>query len=747
MSDILRLLARSTSVSKATAPSKPKQPAAPAPVAEVKLSTAARRREQKRRAAANAANATSQSPITLVTAPPPVADEPQAARNGKEEKKKSKKRKRDEVEKTDTEVSASNGSATLDPVDARSLLKQHKLKYTILATLGSRQELLKAAQIEEEDKEQEDKVVSKKAKTKKDKKKKESKEKAKEKGDGDGEAATPKPSTSTKLDQIFPTPIQTFEELRTSYNISKRLYDNVMVQRFTAPTEVQMGSLPLLLDGTRHLVPGLEECDVDLMTIAPTGSGKTLAYAIPAIDHLIRTKHEEGEGYEKGIRVIVLSPTRELADQIVNEFRKLLLGTGIKVVGMKKTLIPKERRRGGDSKNEDHDDDDSEEEDSESSGEEDSEEEATNGAVSRSKKGIAVKSEIMVATPLLLLHAIQLCPDLFPISKVSRIIFDEADVLLDDLFLSQTTSIVSHLTSPSLSFSFWSATMPSSSETLATKLISSHPSVLSGHKTRKLVRLIAGIKDSSLPTIRQTITYTASERGKLTALRQLFTSSLKTPCLIFLQTIPRAQALHAEIMYDLPAPNRIAVLHSNLSETARSKVMDSFRAGEIWVLITTDLLSRGVDFRGVNLVINYDIPTSVASYIHRVGRTGRAGREGGMAITYYTEEDVKYVRGIVGVMEKSGGAEGLQKWMLTSLPKTTKEEKKELKKKGVKERRAGAGAADNKKSRISTKSGYDRKIEMRRKAAVDVSKSRMVRRDQNDDEDDGESGSEWEGFA
>lgn len=172
--------------------------------------------------------------------------------------------------------------------------------------------------------------------------------------------------------------------------------------------------------------------------------------------------------------------------------------------------------------------------------------------------------------------------------------------------------------------------------------------------------------------------------------------------------------------------------------------MDSFRAGEIWVLITTDLLSRGVDFRGVNLVINYDIPTSVASYIHRVGRTGRAGREGGMAITYYTEEDVKYVRGIVGVMEKSGGAEGLQKWMLDSLPKATKEEKKELKKKGIKERRTGAGAADNKKSRISTKSGYDRKIEMRRKAAVGVSKKRMIR--ENEDSND-ESESEWEGFA
>ncbi|KAF3284402.1 RNA-dependent ATPase rok1 [Orbilia oligospora] len=751
MSDILRLLARSTSVSKATAPPKPKQSATPTPVPEVKLTTAARRREQKRRAAANAANGPTEGSVTLVAAPP-HAGEQQTTKNGKEGKEKSKKRKRDEVEAIDNIVSAPNGPTTLDPAEVRSLLKQHKLKYTILATLGSRKELLKAAlEKEQEDRTEAGRTASKNATTKKSKKVKEDKEKGKkEAGNDDNEAAAPKTPTSTKLDQIFPTPIQTFEELRTNYNISKRLYENVMVQNFAAPTEVQMGSLPLLLDGTRHLVHGLEECNLDLMTIAPTGSGKTLAYAIPAIDHLIRTKHEEGDSYEKGIRVVVLSPTRELADQIVNEFRKLLLGTGIKVVGMKKTLIPKERRRTKDTlnENEDEDEDEEEDEDIESSEDDskkdDSDIETTDGSVTRSKKGIAVKSEIMVATPLLLLHAIQLCPDLFPISNVSRIILDEADVLLDDLFLSQTTSIISHLTSPSLSFSFWSATMPSNSEALATKLISSHPSVISSNKTRKLVRLIAGIKDSSLPTIRQTITYTATERGKLTALRQLFSSSLKTPCLIFLQTIPRAQALHAEIMYDLPTPNRIAVLHSNLSETARSKVMDSFRAGEIWVLITTDLLSRGVDFRGVNLVINYDIPTSVASYIHRVGRTGRAGREGGMAITYYTEEDVKYVRGIVGVMEKSGGAEGLQKWMLTSLPKTTKEDKKELKKKGVKERRAGAGTADSKKSRISTKSGYDRKIEMRRKAAVDMSKKRMIRGSEESDE---ESESEWEGFA
>ncbi|EPS43690.1 hypothetical protein H072_2296 [Dactylellina haptotyla CBS 200.50] len=728
MSDVLRLLARSTSVSKATAPPKPTVLVTPAPNT-THSGSSTRKRKRK---SSSTGGATASAPVQRV-AQTSASDEKIGE---KDNRSKNKKKKRNHGETDEKPLAAPDGPVALDPAETRSLLKLHKLKYTVLTTLGPPEENKR------EREERTEKVVSKKSK--KDGKTKEKSKKAED------QTAEPKdaPKTSSKLNQIFPSPIQSFQELRTQYNISKRLYDNAMIQKFVAPTEVQMGSLPLLLEGTRDAVPELQGHDVDLMTVAPTGSGKTLAYAIPAIDHLIRAKHKAGESYERGIKAIVLSPTRELADQIVNEFRKLLLGTGIKVIGMKKSMIPNARRRAGNTTADDsessEDEQDSEEDDDENSDLESDNEDSTPKDISR--KGIAIKSEVVVATPLILLHAIQICPDLFPVSKVTRIILDEADVLLDELFISQTTSIISHLTSASLSFSFWSATMPSSSETLATNLISSHPAILASGKPRKLVRLIAGIKDSSLPTIRQTITYTASERGKLMALRQLFNTSLKTPCLIFMQTIPRAQALHAEIMYDLPAPNRIAVLHSNLSETARSKVMELFRAGEIWVLITTDLLSRGVDFRGVNLVINYDIPTSVASYIHRIGRTGRAGREGGMAITYYTEDDVKYVRGIVGVMEKSGGGEGLQKWMLESLPKTSKEEKKELKKKGVKERRVGTGASggDGRKSRISTKSGYDRKIEARKKSAIDNSKRRVI--GNGSDGGGGDSDIEWEGF-
>ncbi|EWC48686.1 hypothetical protein DRE_01908 [Drechslerella stenobrocha 248] len=722
MSSILRLLARSTSVSKATAPPKPAPSATEASAIDAKPTSTSRKRKRKR--SSTGASVVAPTAVPTLTNAGTQPDEDVSKHDREDE---SKKRKHRDTGEGESAVDARESDTISDPVEIRSVLRQHKLKYTILATAGPSQA---------DDPEEAKAPALREGKSKKPKKHKKETE--------DESKTAPKPPP--KLSQIFPIPLQSFEELRTHYNISKRLYENILVQGFSTPTEVQMGSMPLLLDEKHGAVPELSDCDIDLMSVAPTGSGKTLAYAIPAINQLLQAKHDEGDQYKKGIRAIVLSPTRELADQIVNEFRKLLLGTGLKVIGMKKSLIPKERRKPKDSSVEDEEDDEEDSDDeAEQSDIESDDNTTTAGPDSSSPKGIAIKSEIMVATPLLLLHAIQLCPDMFDVSNVTRIILDEADVLLDELFLSQTTSIISHLTCRSLLFSFWSATMPSSSETLATNLISSHPSALNATKPRKLVRLIAGIKDSSLPTIRQTITYTASERGKLMALRQLFNTSLKTPCLIFLQTVPRAQALYAEIAYDLPTPNRIAVLHSNLSETARTKVIDSFRAGEIWVLITTDLLSRGMDFRGVNLVINYDIPTSVASYIHRVGRTGRAGREGGVAVTYYTEEDVKYVRGIVGVMEKSGGGEGIQKWMLESLPKTSKEDKKELKKRGVKERRAGTGTSgkDGRKSRISTKSGYDRKLEARRKAAIDASKKRS--RAHADGSDDG-SDSGWEGF-
>ena len=106
------------------------------------------------------------------------------------------------------------------------------------------------------------------------------------------------------------------------------------------------------------------------------------------------------------------------------------------------------------------------------------------------------------------------------------------------------------------------------------------------------------------------------------------------------KSIDRAKELFHELVYD---GINVDVIHSERTQHQRDSIIENFRLGKIWVLIATELMARGIDFKGVNMVINYDFPQSVASYIHRIGRTGRAGRRG-EAITYFTKEDGVYLK-------------------------------------------------------------------------------------------------------
>ena len=567
----------------------------------------------------------------------------------------------------------------------------------------------------------------------------------------------------SSLRRLTVHPLETFQELDPRFHVYRRLVGNLVENGYTVPTEVQLAALPLLLgtdedrgidDFERKKEAG--QSHVDLLTIAPTGSGKTLAYLIPVIQGILAFRRESRMEAEESlnkdfVKAIILAPTHELADQIVNETRRLVVGTAVRVTAMRKGMHL----------------------------------EQANDASASLERETIVKSDIIVSTPLTLLNFLSPSPEsgLRELPNVHYLVLDEADVLLDPLFRDQTLGVWNACTSPLLQTSLWSATIASSIESLAQKTITARRKRLflstNRNSNHRIIRLIAGIKDTALSTIFHRLIYAATEQGKLLALRQIlrptpdqdtsFIPSLLAPFLVFTQTILRATALYSELKYDIPVEAggsaRIAVLHSSLSDSARADIMARFRKGEIWVLITTDLLARGIDFRGINGVVNYDIPTTSAAYVHRAGRTGRAGREGGMAITLYTRDDVPYVKNVANVIKGSekarasavggkkegGNSEAVPKWLLDALPDVSKKTRKRLKTRGVESRRAEGGKEGRKgaaATKISTKSGFERKAKNRKVGAVEGSRKRTQRREGKEDQERREERAEdeWGGF-
>jgi len=148
----------------------------------------------------------------------------------------------------------------------------------------------------------------------------------------------------------------------------------------------------------------------------------------------------------------------------------------------------------------------------------------------------------------------------------------------------------------------------------------------------------------------QKLIYTGNEDAKLQTLRQLIADGYKPPMLIFVQSKDRAKQLFKELKFD---GANVEVIHADKKKEDRDSIIKEFRVGKVWMLICTDLMSRGIDFKTVNEVVNFDFPQSLVSYIHRIGRTGRAGREG-KASTFFTDEDKPFVKTIANLMKKSG---------------------------------------------------------------------------------------------
>ncbi|XAR50993.1 RNA helicase [Bertholletia excelsa] len=306
-----------------------------------------------------------------------------------------------------------------------------------------------------------------------------------------------------------------------------------------------------------------------------------------------------------GVRAVIVSPTRELAAQTARECKKLAKGKKFYI-----KLMTKQLAKGADFSK--------------------------------------LPCDVLISTPLRLQFAIHRRK--LDLSRVEYLVLDESDKLFELGLVEQVDAVVKACSNPSILRSLFSATLPDSVEQLARTIM------------HDAVRIIIGRKNSASESIKQKLVFVGSEEGKLLALRQSFAESLNPPVLVFVQNKERAKELYKELAFD---DIRADVMHSDLTQIQRETAVDNFRAGKTWVLIATDVIARGMDFKGVNCVINYDFPDSAAGYIHRIGRSGRAGRSG-EAVTLYTEADVPFLRNIANVMVASGCE--VPSWIM-SLPK------------------------------------------------------------------------------
>ncbi|KAH7582099.1 DEAD/DEAH box helicase [Nakaseomyces glabratus] len=394
----------------------------------------------------------------------------------------------------------------------------------------------------------------------------------------------------------------------------------------------------------------------DLLACAPTGSGKTLAFLIPLLQQIIEEKNFSG------VKGLIISPTKELATQIFNECVKLSKRIYLdKKRPLQVAILSKSL-----------------------------------GAKLRNKVISDKKYDLIISTPLRLIDVVK--NEALDLSNVKHLIFDEADKLFDKTFIEQTDDILNSCTDPSMRKSMFSATIPSSVEETANSIMNDP------------VRVIIGHKEAANTNIEQKLIFCGNEEGKLIAIRQLVQQGeFKPPIIIFLESIARAKALYHELMYDRI---NVDVIHAERTAIQREKIIERFKTGELWCLICTDVLARGIDFKGVNLVINYDVPTTAQAYVHRIGRTGRGGRSG-KAVTLYTKLDSVAIKPIINVMKQSGCE--VEGWM-NNISKITKREKEAIKK----------GKSHKERDQISTVPKVERLKRKKKQDMIRASKRRQL---------------------
>jgi len=362
----------------------------------------------------------------------------------------------------------------------------------------------------------------------------------------------------------------------SSFGLPEKLLHGIYAAGYSTPTEIQQKSIPSALEGK------------DILGCAPTGTGKTAAFMLPILTHLINNPQQTRPGYP---RVLILAPTRELAQQVADFVRLYASSTRITSTAI----------YGGVS---------------------------YNNQIRDLKSGV----DIVVATPGRLLdhmeqHAINL-------SKVEILVLDEADRMYDMGFIKDVRAIASRV-SKSRQTLLFSATMPYEIRKLISELLSSPVFVEVGSSTRP-TELVAQHFFSVSPT------------SKMDLLVEMLRNEEIDTTLVFSRTRHGADRICKRLQREGISSSAI---HSDRSQSQRQRTLDGFKRKAFQVLVATDLAARGIDVEKISCVINYDTPACAEDYIHRIGRTGRAEQKG-IAVTFVTNEESGNVKKIEMVTGK-----------------------------------------------------------------------------------------------
>jgi len=349
------------------------------------------------------------------------------------------------------------------------------------------------------------------------------------------------------------------------FSFDPRIQAGIAGIGFTDPTPIQKQAIPVVLQGG------------DMLGVAQTGTGKTAAFMLPILERLTR-------GPLRRVRVLVLAPTRELAEQIHQATIDLSKNMKVRSV-------------------------------------------AIYGGVGKGQQIDALRrgAEIVVACPGRLLDLVG--QGQIDLSHVEVFVLDEADRMCDMGFLPDVRRIVKQLPARRQSL-FFSATMPREARQLANTILRSPVTVQIG--------MTAPVK-----TVSHAL-YPVQQKLKKKLLLALLDQTATGRVLVFTRTKYRARNLAR----DLGRKGfRVAALQGNMSQNQRQRAMDGFRQGKFDLLIATDIAARGIDVTEITHVINFDMPDTVDAYTHRIGRTGRA-QETGEAFSFATPDDAPMVRSI-----------------------------------------------------------------------------------------------------